>query len=390
MPLDSAAGGATMAEEGGSGDSGRGRSRQPLLPAARNGAALEPPRQRRPSGGHARPRPPPAQEPRGRDEEDEEPQPSGETAASGEDGDDSRKRLLRQEYRKLIDSVQQNREVMLSNRSDKLTEALEDANQLFNGVSRPREAALDAQFLVLASNLGKEKANQLHADMTVFDPPAFAEDLLTLMGLNRLEGEENDSDNESFTGGFLPNDAWHKLGVEAKRYFRRAPSFHYMLGSFSADPPVPRQRIERQRKQAGAEERRAMPAQLKKMEESHQEATEKEVERILGFLQAYFKSNSHKPIPFFELMVDPNSFARTVENIFHVSFLIRDGHARIKLDEDKLPVIEPLDPEDGENDQDAQARKQVIISLNHQEWQNIVETFEISQPMIPPLSQPPT
>lgn len=28
--------------------------------------------------------------------------------------------------------------------------------------------------------------------------------------------------------------------------------------------------------------------QLKKMEESHQEATEKEVERILGYLQRYF------------------------------------------------------------------------------------------------------
>lgn len=49
----------------------------------------------------------------------------------------------------------------------------------FITVSRAREAALDAQFLVLASNLGKEKANQLHSDMTVFDPSAFAEDLVS-------------------------------------------------------------------------------------------------------------------------------------------------------------------------------------------------------------------
>ncbi|KFQ04956.1 Non-structural maintenance of chromosomes element 4 A, partial [Leptosomus discolor] len=263
----------------------------------------------------------------------------------------------------------ENREDMLSSRSNRLTEALEEANELFSGVSCAREAVLDAQLLVLVSNLGKEKANELHSDMTAFDSVVFAEDLLTFMGINRIEVEENDSDSEDVSGGYLPGDAWHKLGEEAGKYFRRAPSFHYMLGSFKSDPPVPRQRIERQKKAAGGEEKRAMPAQLKKMEESHQEATEKEVERILGLLQTHFKNDPDTPISFFDLVIDPNSFARTVENIFHVSFIIRDGFAQIKLDDDKLPIIEPSkDNERKENDNSAGARNQVVMSLNHQEW----------------------
>uniref|UniRef100_A0A8C0FRP0 Non-structural maintenance of chromosomes element 4 n=1 Tax=Bubo bubo TaxID=30461 RepID=A0A8C0FRP0_BUBBB len=177
----------------------------------------------------------------------------------------------------------ENREDMLSSKSNRLTEALEEANKLFSGVSCAREAALDAQFLVLASNLGKEKANELHSEMAAFDSLVFAEDL--------------------------------------------------------SDPPVPKQRIERQKKMTGEEGIRAMPAQLKKMEESHQEATEKEVERILGLLQTHFKNDPETPISFFDLVIDPNSFARTVENIFHVSFIIRDGLARLKLDDDKLPII---------------------------------------------------
>ncbi|XP_075791454.1 non-structural maintenance of chromosomes element 4 homolog A isoform X2 [Pelodiscus sinensis] len=321
--MSEAAGGGDSPHDGGL-DSGR---RQPFPSTSRNGAVPEH-QQRRLAGGRGRQRAAGAANEGvdGEEEEsDEEPSQDSERSAGGSepDGENTDRRMLRHQYRQLINRVQQNREDMLSSKSNSLTEALQEANKLFSGVSQAREAALDAQFLVLASNLGKEKANELHSEMTVFDSPAFAEDLLTFMGLNRLEEEENNSDDEGITGGFLPTNAWHKLGAEAERYFRRSPSFHYMLGSFKSDPPVPRQRIERQKKKGGTEEKRAMPAQLKKMEESHQEATEKEVERILGLLQTYFTDDPNTPISFFDFVIDPNSFARTVENIFHVSFIIR-------------------------------------------------------------------
>lgn len=54
---------------------------------------------------------------------------------------------------------------------------------------------------------------------------------------------------------------------------------------------MPKPRIDRPRKVRMIEEQREMPAELKRMEESHQEATEKEVERILGLLQTYFRED---------------------------------------------------------------------------------------------------
>ncbi|XP_005439260.2 non-structural maintenance of chromosomes element 4 homolog A [Falco biarmicus] len=373
-----------MSEAGGSGDlssrsSGAGCDRLSLPSTSRNGAVPQR-KQQRLSGRHR----PQASGEEGREPEVAEDEPGQPGSAEGA-GDERRRRMIRNQYRELIYSVQQNREDMLSSKSNRLTEALEEANKLFSAVSCAREAALDAQFLVLASNLGKEKASELHFGMTAFDSLAFAEDLLTFMGINRIEKEENDGDSdcEDISGGYLACNAWHKLGAEAEQYFRRAPSFHYMLGSFKSDPPVPRQRIERQKKTTGGEEKRAMPAQLKKMEESHQEATEKEVERILGLLQTHFKNDPDTPISFFDLVIDPKSFPRTVENIFHVSFIIRDGFARLKLDDDKLPIIEPSkDSERREGDGGAGERNQVVISLNHQEWKEIVETYEITEPMI--------
>ncbi|XP_063261254.1 non-structural maintenance of chromosomes element 4 homolog A [Prinia subflava] len=306
----------------------------------------------------------------------------------GEGDDREHNRMIRSQYRELISTVQQNREAMLNSKSNKLTEVLEEANALFDGVCRAREAALDAQFLVLASNIGKEKANELHSEMSAFDSTAFAEDLLTFMGINRTEETSDTEDESDDSGGFLPGDAWKRMGEEALKYFKRASGFYYMLGSWKSETPVPKQRIERQKKANSGKAVQAMPAQLKRMEESHQEATEKEVERILRILQTHFENDPDTPISFFDFVIDPNSFARTVENMFHVSFLIRDGLARIKLDEDELPVIEPTKSSGaGEEDGRGGARNQVIIRLDQREWQEIIDTLEIREPMIPPLSQ---
>ncbi|XP_006144001.1 non-structural maintenance of chromosomes element 4 homolog A isoform X2 [Tupaia chinensis] len=328
----------------------RSRSRSPLSPASRRGAAQE----RREA-----PERPSLEEIEPSDSGDEMVDPATLEAET----DHGLCRQIRHQYRALINSVQQNREDIL-NASDKLTEVLEEANTLFNEVSRAREAVLDAQFLVLASDLGKEKAKQLRSDLSSFDMLRYVETLLTHMGVNPLEAEEliRDEDNSDFE--FIVYDSWKISGKTAENTFNKTHTFHFLLGSIQGELPVPKPRIDRPRKVRMIEEQRAMPAQLKRMEESHQEATEKEVERILGLLQTYFRDD--------------------LENIFHVSFIIRDGFARIRLDQDRLPIIEPVNiNEENEGvEQNTQIRNQGIIALSYRDWEEIVKTFEISEPVI--------
>lgn len=291
-------------------------------------------------------------------------------------------RQIRHQYRALINSVQQNREDIL-NAGDKLTEVLEEANTLFNEVSRAREAVLDAQFLVLASDLGKEKAKQLRSDLSSFDMLRYVETLLTHMGVNPLEAEEFIRDEDRTDIELIVYDSWKISGKTAENTFNKTHTFHFLLGSIYGEFPVPKPRTDRPRQPRMIEEQRAMPAQLKCMEESHQEATEKEVERILGLLQTYFREDPDTPMSFFDFVVDPHSFPRTVENIFHVSFIIRDGFARIRLDQDRLPIIEPVINEESEGiEQNTQIRSQGIIALSYRDWEEIVKTFEISEPVI--------
>ena len=41
----------------------------------------------------------------------------------------------------------------------------------------------------------------------------------------------------------------------------------------------------------------------------------------------------------FEFVINPNDYAQSVENIFYLSFLIRDGKVAFETDEDAVPII---------------------------------------------------
>ncbi|XP_049620456.1 non-structural maintenance of chromosomes element 4 homolog A [Suncus etruscus] len=361
--------------------SGDGSGRRPEA----RGRSRDPPRDRPRSSRSRSPLSRGANAAERREADDAEPSDSGDElmdpASLEAEEDHGLCRQIRHQYRALINSVQQNREDIL-NASDKLTEVLEEANTLFNGVSRAREAVLDAQFLVLASDLGKEKAKQLRSDLSSFDMLRYVETLLTHMGVNPLEAEELVRDEDGSEVEFIVYDSWKISGKTAENTFNKTHTFHFLLGSIQGEAPVPKPRADRQRKVHTSEEQRAMPAQLKRMEESHQEATEKEVERILGLLQTYFHEDPDTPMSFFDFVIDPHSFPRTVENIFHVSFIIRDGFARIRLDQDRLPIIEPVNDENERSEQNTQIRNQGIIALSYRDWEEIVKTFEISEPVI--------
>ena len=48
------------------------------------------------------------------------------------------------------------------------------------------------------------------------------------------------------------------------------------------------------------------------------------VDSLYGDLIREFRRSQHKPVNFYEFVCDPTDFANTVENIFHVSFLVKN------------------------------------------------------------------
>ncbi|KAB5562872.1 Nse4 C-terminal-domain-containing protein [Coniochaeta sp. 2T2.1] len=92
-------------------------------------------------------------------------------------------------------------------------------------------------------------------------------------------------------------------------------------------------------------------------------------------------------IDMLRFVVNPHSFGQTVENIFYVSFLIRDGYVKLAYDSlTKLPALEHVAGEDSEEAASARRgalRHQSILSIDMPTWKEVIKAFDIREPMIP-------
>jgi len=60
-----------------------------------------------------------------------------------------------------------------------------------------------------------------------------------------------------------------------------------------------------------------------------------------------------EPVGLFNLAVNPQSFTQTVENLFDLSFLVKQGHASLTLDCHGLPVVSQMAVGAGSSNADA-------------------------------------
>ncbi|KAJ0169894.1 hypothetical protein K1T71_014500 [Dendrolimus kikuchii] len=160
---------------------------------------------------------------------------------------------------------------------------------------------------------------------------------------------------------------------------REVPQLGFLYGTFAPTPPeqrprAPRRRVERQQ----AAELKA-PEAVERLEKT--EEGPEMVSRVNRFINKQYKANGGQPISYFHVVLDPDSFSRTIENVYHVSFLVRDGMVSVDLDEEyELPFITPV-AQQGEQS-DISNENQFIVSLDMKRWQELIEAFKIRKPMM--------
>ncbi|XP_037092515.1 non-structural maintenance of chromosomes element 4 homolog A-like [Pollicipes pollicipes] len=180
-------------------------------------------------------------------------------------------------------------------------------------------------------------------------------------------------------------DVWGTIGqLSADSFFRPSPGLRVLRGRLPPPNMAPRERQQRQRRaRSGPLAAVVSPDQVKAS--AHPESTRIQVDRLLQALKK-LHSERQRPINFFKFAYHPTDFGATVENVFHTAFLVQKQLARVRLDGDGVPVIEPVTDQQRQDDNNKAGRHQLLMRVDHETWQRVVKAFNIQRPLVKPAA----
>ena len=207
---------------------------------------------------------------------------------------------------------------------------------------------------------------------------------------------------------------WHHLGRNACFPYNSRPCLSgFMLGPLSVQKRV-RQQTQRRAREAHANPANAIRPQelrdedMEKQETANltvicseikellytvQKRAEEELERIFdsnpdmtddesqALLRKYTLADDGN-VPLFDFCVNPKSFGQTVENMFYISFLIKEGSVGLGFDSRGLPTLGMAVGKTVEQRQEA-PRNQAVFTLDFEMFEEIVAGFGIQKSVIP-------
>lgn len=249
---------------------------------------------------------------------------------------------------------------------------------LYSKVTKVEEAVYDAKLVKNLSAICRRNLEMLSTNAVTFKPTDFAKKLIQKLASN------NDNTDAMSQAKLLT------LGQEAKKIFSKSPCLVYLNGSLAQE-----------RMEAKSQSVRAAPRKRTKdsdlietqsivvqQTDNAGNKTEQRVIQILRELVRTFKENNKQPLNYFRFVLDPNSFGQSVENIFHVSFLIKEDKAAIFC-EDGVPYIKPLKPKkegQGHGNEDID-KNQVIVGMCMYEWKRLVDALKLTSALLPQSQQ---
>ncbi|KAJ6465685.1 Nse4 C-terminal-domain-containing protein [Mycena sanguinolenta] len=289
------------------------------------------------------------------------------------DQDPEEKRQIRRDYRslhKLLDNYRTPEELKAN---------VERADIIFDKVKSPQEAILDSGLLVKTSNTGSRYARALKFGTGTFDVDDFVTRMIIVMG-----GYKSPEDLSSDASDIEEDNAsldWAKIGRRALAKSRRVPAMGFMLGPLSIQPKKRAQNKRRPKFEVNKkDERRPQEIREEDIARSENETT-KNVATVATALDGVERIN------IFELVVNPESFAQSVENIFYLSFLIRDAKVAFEMDEFGAPIVFACQEPTDEDREEGVRKQQLIFEFDMPTWERAIKVFNIKKSYIPTRPQ---
>jgi len=105
------------------------------------------------------------------------------------------------------------------------------------------------------------------------------------------------------------------------------------------------------------------------------------------------KLKKHNDVCAIELLFNPKSFTQTVENMYHYSFLVKEGNGSLQVRDNKIldkdkgiqleggPVVKYIKSVNG--DKVVSQPRQAVINLTMEDWKDLVEAYDVKSSDVP-------
>ncbi|KAL4941030.1 hypothetical protein BDV06DRAFT_212986 [Aspergillus oleicola] len=340
------------------------------------------------------------------------------------------RRRVRKKLRDLTQDLNDSRSEYLQPGNNGLRETFEKANEIFVNVKQTSDATIDSRLLVSAADLSHKKTATLvlgeasaQIDVDEFvskcisfmrtgpeDPHTAISSTQRRRAPRRTQANIDDSDDEDGDGM-----NWDWLGRAACfRHSARPAVSGFLLGPLSVQKRT-RQVTQRRVRERIDPSQAVRPQELReedldKQETSNLTAMCSSINKLLGKTQGRAESAVNKileqiedpapevveeamaqhhiaddaGVPLFDFCINPKSFGQTVENLFYLSFLVRDGTVGIGTDSKGMPTLHPSKPyAPSEAQRQGIQKHQSVFSLDFDMWNDLVKTFNIENCIIP-------
>ncbi|XP_055317108.1 EP300-interacting inhibitor of differentiation 3-like [Sitodiplosis mosellana] len=216
----------------------------------------------------------------------------------------------------------------LTTLKDLLTRSNELAGQgsLSDRIGQSAEVVLDAQVCKLASDLMGTTVQKIEND-------EFSDDNFAAALIESVLDEHNICD-------------WSKLDGITAGFAKSFAATSSTFGIFDFDDVAgasqAAQKERRVRRKAANPTAEKRPTTVTEAGVNTETGSSK-VEIVFNTIKEIYRKNGSKPIPYFQLVIDPTNMMYTFDNTFQVSFLFRDGCIAFVKDHEGGPAIKPLE-----------------------------------------------
>ncbi|KAL8902941.1 MAG: hypothetical protein Q9207_004264 [Kuettlingeria erythrocarpa] len=342
------------------------------------------------------------------------------------------RRAVRKGIRDLSKELTGSRAEFLTPSSNGLVRTLERANEIFATVRQTSDATLDSRLLVSTADLSAKRTTQLSlGDNTQgVEIDEFVGKCINFMRKgpnNATAGTQGrptatqrrrrdiDDEDSSLEQGFDEGDEfnWAWLGSRACfPYNMRPPVPSFLLGPLAVQKKVRKQTQRRERLQKRDPKDAIRPEEIKakdleQAENSNLTTLCKNIHTLLrektwegqsalnevnmaeGSEEEYSATArrhglaENGQMSFFPFVINPKSFGQTVENLFYVSFLIRDGDVEVGQSDDTLPTLIPIERNSREEQTAGAQKHQAVFHLDFDTWEDLIDAFDIRASVIP-------